>query len=159
MKFSRQECWSGLSFPSPGDLPDPGIEPVSPALAGRFFTTEPPGKLCGHLGSRGEWALFCLSQLSSTWFSKNSIHKKEHVIRAGMGSNSQILGDLLKQSLCYLVEHKGKNILKIKESVQRERKLMWLLCPNVGFLTCFIIRVTGFPSDSAVKNTPAIQVR
>ena len=41
-----------------------------------------------------------------------------------MGSNSQILGDLLKQSLCYLAEHKGKDKLKIKESVQRERKLM-----------------------------------
>ena len=42
--FSRQEYWSGLPFPSPGDLPDPGIEPVSPALAGRFFTTGSPGK-------------------------------------------------------------------------------------------------------------------
>ena len=41
MGFSRQEYWSGLPFPSPGDLPDPGIEPASlmaPALAGRFFT-------------------------------------------------------------------------------------------------------------------------
>ena len=37
--FSRQEYWSGLPFPSPGDLPDPGIEPVSPALAGKFFTS------------------------------------------------------------------------------------------------------------------------
>ena len=44
MRFSRQENWSGLSFPLPGNLPDPGIEPVSPALAGGFFTTEPPGK-------------------------------------------------------------------------------------------------------------------
>ena len=43
MGFSRQE-WSGLSFPSPGDLPDPGIESASPALAGRLFTAEPPGK-------------------------------------------------------------------------------------------------------------------
>ena len=42
MGFSRQEYWSGLPFPSPGDLPDSGIEPMSPALAGRFFTTEPP---------------------------------------------------------------------------------------------------------------------
>ena len=42
MGFSRQEYWSGLPFPSPGDLPNPGIEPASrtsPALAGRFFTT------------------------------------------------------------------------------------------------------------------------
>ena len=47
MKFSRQEYWNGLSFPSPGDLLDPGIKPVSlvsPALAGGFFTTGPPGK-------------------------------------------------------------------------------------------------------------------
>ena len=37
MAFPRQKYWSGLPFPSPGDLLDPGIEPVSPALAGRFF--------------------------------------------------------------------------------------------------------------------------
>ena len=46
--FPRQEYWSGLPFPPPGDLLDPGIKPVSlvsPALAGGFFTTEPPGKL------------------------------------------------------------------------------------------------------------------
>ena len=55
MGFSRQECWSGFGFPkqeywsglpfsSPGDLSDLGIEPVMSALAGAFFTTEPPGK-------------------------------------------------------------------------------------------------------------------
>ena len=45
--FSRQEYWRGLLFPPPGNLPNPGIKPVSPAapaLAGGFFTTEPPGK-------------------------------------------------------------------------------------------------------------------
>ena len=42
MGFPRQEYWSGLLFPSPGDLPDPGTEPASPALTGRVFTTEPP---------------------------------------------------------------------------------------------------------------------
>ena len=45
MEFSRQEYWSELSFPPLGDLPNPGIELASPALAGGFFTTEPPGKL------------------------------------------------------------------------------------------------------------------
>ena len=45
MGFPRQEYWSGLPIPSPGDLPRPGIEPASPALAGRFFTTESPRKL------------------------------------------------------------------------------------------------------------------
>ena len=44
MGFPRKEYWSGLPFPPPGDLPDSGIEPVSPASAGGFFTTEPPGK-------------------------------------------------------------------------------------------------------------------
>ena len=44
MGFSRQEYWSGLAFPSPGDLPDPGIEPGSPALEADALTSEPPGK-------------------------------------------------------------------------------------------------------------------
>ena len=45
MGYPRQKYGSGLPFSSPGDLPDPGIEPVSPALAGRLFkNTEPPGK-------------------------------------------------------------------------------------------------------------------
>ena len=47
MGFSRQEYWSGLPGSPPGDLPDPEIEPespMSPALAGRFFTNLPPGK-------------------------------------------------------------------------------------------------------------------
>ena len=48
MEFSRQEYWSGLSFPFPGDLPNPGIELASlasPPLAGKFFTPVPLGKL------------------------------------------------------------------------------------------------------------------
>ena len=58
IELPRQEYWSGLPFPSLEDLPHPGtgpISPASPALAGRFFTTEPPGRLmcqCG-IGKRG----------------------------------------------------------------------------------------------------------
>ena len=44
MGFSRQEYWSGLPFPSPGDLPDPGIEPRSPTFQADALTSEPPGK-------------------------------------------------------------------------------------------------------------------
>ena len=44
MGFHRQGYWRGLPCPSPKDLPDPGIKSMSPALAGGFFTTEPPGK-------------------------------------------------------------------------------------------------------------------
>ena len=47
MGFSRQEYWSGLPFPSPGDLPDPGIKPGSPTLQADALTSEPPGKPMG----------------------------------------------------------------------------------------------------------------
>ena len=56
MGFSRQEYWSGLPCPPPGDLPDPGITPVSlrsPALAGGFFTNSTPGKPSIHMQTHG----------------------------------------------------------------------------------------------------------
>ena len=56
MEFSRQEYWSWLLFPSPEDLPDPGIEPVSlmpPALAGGFFTTSITWEAQGRLSAKG----------------------------------------------------------------------------------------------------------
>ena len=54
MEFFQHGYWSGLPFPTPGDLPNSGIEPTSltsPALAGEFFTTAPPGKPPGILGT------------------------------------------------------------------------------------------------------------
>ena len=63
--FPRQEYWSGLPLPPPGDLPDPGIEPMSPALAGRFFTTEPglQLELMGTIQKKEFWKmLFSLVQ-------------------------------------------------------------------------------------------------
>ena len=50
MGFSRQECWNGLLFPSPGDLPDPGIKPRSPALQADSLLSELPGKPSRRLG-------------------------------------------------------------------------------------------------------------
>ena len=47
MEFSKQEYWSELPFPTPGDLPDPGIKPKSLVLAGGFFITVPPGNPSG----------------------------------------------------------------------------------------------------------------
>ena len=69
MKFPRQGYLSGLPFSTPGDLPDPGIELMSPALAGRFFTTEPPGKPPRHgwvsfilsIWAKVPWTMFILS--------------------------------------------------------------------------------------------------
>ena len=50
MGFPRQEYWSGMPLPSPGDVPDPGIKPTCPTLAGRSFTTEPLGKPNKYVG-------------------------------------------------------------------------------------------------------------
>ena len=65
MGFPRQEYWSGLPFPPPGDLPDPEMEhasPTSPALAGRVFTTAPPGKLCLMLATSEHIQVICIFQ-------------------------------------------------------------------------------------------------
>ena len=51
MGFSRQEYWSGVPFPSPGDLPDPGIESGSPALEADALTSEPPGAQVYSIGN------------------------------------------------------------------------------------------------------------
>ena len=76
MGFSRQEYWSGLPFPSPGDLPDPGIEPASPALQADSLLSEPPGKpISLALESTKKWREtrgfqlpFCLPNPPSTTF-------------------------------------------------------------------------------------------
>ena len=58
MGFSRQEYWSGLPFPSPGDLPDPGIEPRSPTLEADALTSEPPGKRDMEFFAQTPWSCF-----------------------------------------------------------------------------------------------------
>ena len=69
MEFFRQEYWSELPFPSPGDFPDPGVKrtsPVSPVLGGGFFTTDPLGKPNLHLNLHAKvltsekWKLFSI---------------------------------------------------------------------------------------------------
>ena len=61
LELFRQEYWSGLSFPSPGDLPDPGIEPKSPALQADFLPTEPPGNR-NRNGVHNKWTALETSQ-------------------------------------------------------------------------------------------------
>ena len=69
MGFSRQEYWSGLPFPSPGDLPDPGIEPGSPALEADALTSEPPGSSISTMdfpgGSDGKVSAYNAGDLGS----------------------------------------------------------------------------------------------
>ena len=64
VEFSRQECWSELPLPTPGDLPQPRIEPVSPALTGEFFTIAPSGK--------PNYVLFSKGTFSGSGYSLNS---------------------------------------------------------------------------------------
>ena len=76
MEFSRQEYWNGLPFPTPGDLPDPGIEPtslVSPALADGFFTTRTIWEAC--LGIR--WKLNM--QKSKLWIFQENLYSDKHL--------------------------------------------------------------------------------
>ena len=87
MGFRRQEYWSKLPFPSPGDLPGPGIEPLSPALTGGFFTTEPPGKPLNIL-HRDPLRLYILPILledNAPWISQGSLQcldlSEQHVTR------------------------------------------------------------------------------
>ena len=76
---SRQGYWNGLLFPSPGDLPNPGIEPTSPAPAGKFFTSEPPGK--------PRWWNACFQRWMSCYVLETCLKEKtswehEHTLRA-----------------------------------------------------------------------------
>ena len=92
--FSRQAYYSELPFPPPRDPPDPGIEPMSPApppWAGRFFTTEPPGKPSHSSGcqqSKSRWFLntLLLVELRNT----NTSRAEEVVLEAGVPSGSGV---------------------------------------------------------------------
>ena len=71
--FSRQEYWSGLPFPSPEDLPNPGIKPGSPALQADALSSEPPGKPVILLGSKTEQIM----QFIATWMDLDIITLSE----------------------------------------------------------------------------------
>ena len=75
MGFPRQEYWSGLPFPSLGDLPNPGIEPKASALAGGFFPTESPGKLSCNARSfqNNQFTVWSLPTVSVCWDCHNKV--------------------------------------------------------------------------------------
>ena len=83
-EFPRQEYWTRLPFPSPGDLPSPGIELTSsPLQAGRFFTTEPPGKPHARV-------TICFIVMNSSLKRKQSFYRRGH--RGSEGSTSLVSG-------------------------------------------------------------------
>ena len=79
MGFLRQEYWNGLPFPSPGDLPNPGIKPSSPALQVDYLTTEPQGKLISYY-SHVQTLTSKYVLISYTFLSFVSLHKSNGVI-------------------------------------------------------------------------------
>ena len=89
MEFPRQEHWSGVPFPPPGDPPDAGIEPTSLAWAGGFFTNEPPGKPLQQMATRS--ALLSPGFSGMRWRLRHQLH--------GM--------DLVKGSLLWLSTWSG----------------------------------------------------
>ena len=95
MGFPRQEYWSGLLFPSPGDLPNPGIGLTSPALAGRFFTAEPLEKPPEGvvLGSGVGGTTFLDGKSFKTLFGErlHGLDKLESIISAGVAFGSGLL--------------------------------------------------------------------
>ena len=92
MEFSREEYWSGLPFPSPGDLPDPGTECMSPALTGGFFTTSANREATSYLDF-----LFCVSP-SFSW----DLHFS-HL--DGLFSSSSLLSVIIQHYYCWFCSY------------------------------------------------------
>ena len=79
MGFSRQEYWSGLPFPSPGYLPNPGIEPRSPTLHADALTSEPPGKPIVNI----VYGFYWIGSFGGIWYRRNCSH--DHSCRCDVG--------------------------------------------------------------------------
>ena len=95
MGFSRQEYWSGLPFPSPGDLPNPGIEPGSPALQADTLTSEPPGK---------PWLLllyYIIGTLLFSWVSPVILKMPLFIFQDLIQGNFSCLLDLFKSMIIH----------------------------------------------------------
>ena len=90
MGFSRQEYWSGLLFPSPGDLPDPGIKPGSPALQAEALTSEPPGKIALQLNNSA-WACRTPAVSQSPAFVNKHIGAQPHPFISVLSTVAHVL--------------------------------------------------------------------
>ena len=84
MGFSRQEHWSGLPFPSPGDLPSPGIEPRSPAMQADYLLSEPPGKPANF---NTNWQLSSTSTHIKSWAA--TVADLQHPLKGAQGGEQE----------------------------------------------------------------------
>ena len=96
MGFSRQEYWSGVPFPSPGDLPDPGIEPRSPVLQADALPSEPPGK--PKRSPKEQRFNYHVSHATDICALNDRVRRKEHI------SSFNILGHQqdCREAFCHL---------------------------------------------------------
>ena len=118
MEFSRQEYWSELPFPSPGDLPNPGIEPGSPTLKAHSLPSEPPGK-----------------PLTKVWGQKNIFYASRNKKKAEIVILISEKIDF--QSKTVTRDKEGHHIV-IKGSIQQEDiTTVNIYSPNIGSVQSF----------------------
>ena len=94
MEYSRQEYHSGMPFPPPGDLPNPGIQTTFlgyPALAGRFFTTEPPGKPLKASANESICKQICVQKQTIVY--RNRLTDRKQTYRRGRGRDKLVVYD------------------------------------------------------------------
>ena len=131
MGFSKQEHWSGLPFPPPGDLPNPGIEPASlasPALAGGFFTTALPGPPWAGTGSQTnpDWTTACDTAVLHYWlvcFRHQTWGRQHYRYVMNVKSFTYILAKLEDQPISVAAWKVGGFIGKVTLSLTRKH---WL---------------------------------
>ena len=104
MEFSRQKYWSGLPFPFPGDLPNPGIEPWPPALQADSLLSEPPGKLISQVLCLVAQSCLTLCDPMDCILPGSSVHGDSPGKNPGVGCHFLLQGIFLTQgwNLCFL---------------------------------------------------------
>ena len=154
MGFPKQEYWSGLPFPSPEDIPNPGIEPVSSALAGRFFTTEPPAKpisnclvnnkrmSCYHMRNLGfsDCFIFMIFKaICNNFFILNLGKQKSH------SKTVTHLGLMLKLLEAYFRAFTNPQFPKLHHPATLDKRRFWqYLFTKLSFWLC-LLRIKNSP--------------
>ena len=110
MGFSRQEYWSGLPFPSPGDLPDPGIEPRSPALQADALPSELPGKDLKHFLMRPNWTILCFLNIALTPHQSSFIPVS---LQTSPNPHLQISPSFKRRVKCHILHTMSKSFLSV----------------------------------------------
>jgi len=130
--FPRQEYWSGLPLPSPGDFPNPETEPTSPALAGRFFTTEPVGqirltKILLNYQELEEYKRYCCFHLL-------------------------LLSKILKYTFLSFMPQTHLDILEKSVNHKQVYFRQEVLCQTLGGNSCPLVTITAMPESNSADH-------